>query len=44
MARNDFISDSYKNLYDWTANYSAQLGAIATRIDWSTGSVTSLKA
>ena len=44
MARKDFIPDSYKNLHDWTANYSAQLGAIATRIGWPTASVTSLKA
>lgn len=32
MTRKDFIPDSYKNLQDWTANYAAQLGSIATRI------------
>ena len=44
MTKRDYIPDSYKNLHDWAANYSAQLGAIATRIGWPTASVTALKA
>ena len=44
MARKDFIPDSYKNLHDWSANYSNGVSTVATRIGWPTASVTTLKA
>lgn len=44
MTRRDFIPDSFKNLHDWAANYSEELPAIATRINWPTTSVTTLTA
>lgn len=43
MVRKDFIPDSYKNLHDWSANYSNGVSAVATRIGWPTASVTTLK-
>ena len=44
MARKDFVPGSYKNRHDWSANDSAGVGAVATRIGWPKTSVTILKS
>jgi hypothetical protein len=43
MARKDYVPLSTQNIRDWSANYLAQIDAVAQRINWSGDRVGALK-